>query len=43
MIDISYLHWLWSNGKDTDMECPVADYIRRNVHALSMEHPDGIW
>ena len=37
-----YLCWLWSE-KEHDMQCPVADYIRRNLNALKQEHPDGIW
>lgn len=39
----TYLFWLWSNGKDKDTRCPVADYIRRNKAALEKEYPDGIW
>ena len=39
----SYLHWLWTNGKEHDKQCPVADYIRRNLTALQQEYPDGIW
>ena len=42
-VPASYLHWLWSDGKKHDVQCPVADYIRRNLHALEQEHPDGIW
>ena len=42
-VPASYLHWLWTNGKDRDPRCPVADYIRRNLDALKQEHPDGIW
>ena len=38
-----YLHWLWTNGKDNDHRCPVALYIRTNLAALRLEHPDGIW
>lgn len=38
-----YLHWLWTNGKKEDQRCPVADYIRRNLDALKLEHRDGIW
>ena len=38
-----YLHWLWTNGKEGDKSCPVADYIRRNLDALRKEHTDGIW
>ena len=42
-VPASYLHWLWSNGKEHDKLCPVADYIRRNKTELAQEHPDGIW
>lgn len=42
-VPASYLHWLWTNGKKEDLECPVADYIRRNLQSLRMEHKDGIW
>lgn len=42
-VPASYLHWLWTNGKENDRLCPVADYIRRNLHALEKDHPDGIW
>lgn len=42
-VPASYLHWLWINGKKDDKQCPVADYIRRNVSALKQEHSDGVW
>ena len=42
-VPASYLHWLWTNGKENNKVCPVADYIRRNLHALQTEHKDGIW
>lgn len=42
-IPASYFHWLWTEGKKDDKQCPVADYIRRNLSALKQEHPDGIW
>jgi len=42
-VDARYLHWLWTNGKSEDKNCPVADYIRRNLSALQMEYKDGIW
>jgi hypothetical protein len=42
-VPASYLHWLWTNGKEQDMQCPVAEYIRSNLPALQMEHKDGIW
>jgi len=38
-----YLHWLWTNGKEQDKQCRVADYIRRNLSALQQEYTDGIW
>jgi len=38
-----YLHWLWTNGKQADKQCAVADYIRRNLSALKQENPDAIW
>lgn len=42
-VPASYLHWLWTNGKKDDHRCPVAHYIRLRLHALQMEHPDGLW
>lgn len=42
-VPASYLHWLWTSGKKEDKACPVADYIRRNIHALQKELPDAIW
>lgn len=42
-VPASYFFWLWTNGKKDDKQCPVADYIRRNLQALKTEHPDGIW
>ena len=42
-VPASYFHWLWINGKKEDKVCPVANYIRVNLHALSLEFPDGIW
>ena len=42
-VPASYLFWLWTNGKKEDHRCPVADYIRRNINALRMDYPDGIW
>ena len=42
-VPASYLHWLWAEGKENDKRCPVADYIRRNVTALSLEYKNGIW
>ena len=42
-VPASYLHWLWTNGKQSDRQCLVADYIRRNLNVLKKEHEDGIW
>jgi uncharacterized protein (DUF3820 family) len=42
-VPASYLFWLWSNGKEHDKLCPVAEYIRSNLDALEMEYPDGVW
>lgn len=42
-VPASYLHWLWTNGKEHDKLCPVAGYIRENLTHLEREHPDGIW
>ena len=39
----SYFHWLWTNGKKDDRQCPVANYIRASMSALQQEHPDGVW
>jgi hypothetical protein len=46
MQDVSadYLFFLWTKlGKERDKQCPVADYIRRNLSALEQDYPDGIW
>ena len=42
-IPASYFHHLWTTGKNAERFCPVADYIRRNLHSLKKEYPDGIW
>ena len=43
-VPADYLFWLWTEGgKERDMQCPIADYIRRNLNVLKTEHPDGIW
>lgn len=42
-VPANYFHYLWTNGKSSDTQCPVADYIRRNLSALQLEYPDGIW
>lgn len=42
-VPADYLHWLWTNGKDKDKICPVADYIRRSLSALKVENKNLIW
>ena len=43
-VPVNYLHWLWStSGMKNDRLSPVADYIRRNLHALQLENKDLIW
>lgn len=46
-VPASYFHWLWTNERDPMSKKvkvdPVADYIQRNMGALKLEHPDGIW
>jgi len=43
-VPASYLHYLWCEGKKNEIKtCPVAEYIQRNLTALKIEHPDGIW
>ena len=42
-VPTEYLHWLWSNGGKNDRAGNVAEYVRRNIHALQKENPDLIW
>ena len=42
-VDVTYLHWLWTNGKKHESSCPVADYIRRNKRAIEQQNFDLIW
>jgi len=42
-VPASYLHYLWQNGLKDDKQSNVADYIRRNLNALKLEHRDGLW
>lgn len=43
-VDVKYLHWLWHNGLKNKIKYDeVADYINRNLHALSVEYKDAIW
>lgn len=42
-VPASYLHYLWTNGLKDNGQSNVADYIRRNLNALKMEHKDGVW
>ena len=40
----SVSYWrFWTQGKCNDHKCPVGNYIRANLNALKLEHPDGIW
>ena len=41
-VPASYLHYLWTNGMESDMS-PVAIYIRTNLEALKSEYKNGIW
>lgn len=47
-VPASYLHYLWQDGlrgyeNGTSAQYQVADYIRRNLNALRLEHRDGLW
>lgn len=42
-VPAAYLYWLWCQGKRDEKDCPVADYIRRNMIALKKELPDAVW
>lgn len=43
-VPAKYLHWLWTNGLESAIETSdVADYIARNIEALRLEYPNGIW
>jgi len=42
-VPASYFHWLWTNGKENETQCPVHDYIKRSMSALQQEKPDLIW
>lgn len=46
-VPASYYHWLWCNedgpNLQSNKQCPVADYIRRNLNVLKLDYPDGIW
>ena len=42
-VPASYLFFLWTNGKEKDNVCPVANYIRENLGVLEHEYPNGIW
>lgn len=41
-VPASYFHWLWQEIQH-DRSSNVSDYIRRNLHALKIEYPDGLW
>lgn len=40
-VPASYLHYLWTKRPISDRRLEA--YIRKNIHALKQEHPDGIW
>ncbi len=42
-IEVSYFHYLWTNGLREDKHSNVADYIRRNLEALKLEDEDLLW
>lgn len=43
-VPASYMFFLWTkNGLEDRTDCPVAEYIRRNLARFEKEHPDGIW
>lgn len=42
-VPASYLHWLWTNGKEHERDCAVHQYIKDNRTLLESEYPDGIW
>jgi hypothetical protein len=43
-VPAGYLNWLWNEDKHLQVKtCPVADYISRNIGALTKEAPDLLW
>jgi len=40
-VPASYFHWLWTQRPLNDKRLEA--YIKKNIHALKQEHPDGIW
>lgn len=42
-VPASYLFWYWTNSGKRVNQCPVMDYVDRNLTALEQEYPDGIW
>jgi len=42
-VPVSYLHWLWHEGKRFDYGCPVYKYILLSMDSLKYENPDLIW
>ena len=43
-VPADYFFYLWTKcGLEHNKQSPVADYIRRNLSALSKEYRDGIW
>lgn len=41
-VPASYLHWYWTHDP-ANRFTPVGLYIKDNLDALKMEHPDAIW
>jgi hypothetical protein len=41
-IEARYFHYLWQNGMKKE-RTPVAEYIRKSIHAFQVENPDLIW
>ena len=39
-VPASYLFWYWTH---CDKKSDVGRYIERNIMALELEYPDGIW
>lgn len=48
-VPADYMFWVWTDGGNVGPaekrvnECPVAEYINRNIAVFEKEHPDGIW
>lgn len=43
-VPASYFHWLWTEADyNIKVSDPLHHYIKKNLHALKNEYPDGIW